>query len=56
MRAAGEWNRRYENEVTVWVEPQNMPQALYYTIAGVFINGGIDDNGTKNKTRCAGKL
>ncbi len=37
MRVAGGFTvRRYINEEFVWVEPQNMPQALYLQLLGIF--------------------
>lgn len=41
--AGGSAIRRYFNEELVWVEPQNMPQALYLQLLGFLIYKGITE-------------
>ena len=41
--AGGSVIRRYFNEELVWVEPQNMPQALYLQLLGFLIYKGITE-------------
>jgi len=41
--AGGSVIRRYINEELVWVEPQNMPQALYLQLLGFLIYKGITE-------------
>lgn len=48
---------RYTNEELVWVEPQNMPQAIVFTIArGSFYRRKKDESGsnTRERTRIQG--